>query len=98
MLLLGDEVASLISVQWLHSNPNYPIELLSELDNERNEVRKVEIFADGRMQFANSVAHTLDTVACSPKPDPGVMRVYRLLTRQGDSQDERQEAHAGADH
>jgi hypothetical protein len=39
-------------VEWLHSNPDDPIWLYSELDPNRNELRKVEIVADGRMGYA----------------------------------------------
>ena len=50
-----------IAVRWSHSDRQYPVELFSELDAERNELRKVEIFADGRAQFADETAHTGDT-------------------------------------
>jgi hypothetical protein len=42
-----------IAVQWLHSNRNEPVELYAELDADRNEVREVEVFDDGRAQFAD---------------------------------------------
>jgi hypothetical protein len=34
-----------IRVKWIHSLPNEPITLFSELDDDRYEVRKLEIFA-----------------------------------------------------
>jgi len=43
---------SYLFVRWDHSSPTYPVELYSELDETRNEVRKVEIFADGRRHCA----------------------------------------------
>ena len=39
--------------RWRHSFPNEPILLYSELDGERWELRKVEIFADGRAAYAD---------------------------------------------
>jgi hypothetical protein len=36
-----------IRVQWLHEFQNYPVWLISELDDDRWEIRKVEVFADG---------------------------------------------------
>ena len=44
---------SFIRVYWRHSSPDEPVELLSELDGERFEVRKVEIWADGRSGYAS---------------------------------------------
>jgi hypothetical protein len=42
-----------IAVQWHHGNPDDPVELYSELDEQRYEVRKVEVFRDGRRCFAD---------------------------------------------
>ncbi len=44
---------SYIRVLWLHSSPDYPVELISEIDGQRYEVRKVEIWADGRTGYAS---------------------------------------------
>ena len=41
-----------IKVRWIHDDQNEPILLYSELDSDRWEVRKVEIFADGRIGHA----------------------------------------------
>ena len=43
-----------LRVRWVHQYPNEPVLLLSELDTERYEVRKIEVFADGRKGFASS--------------------------------------------
>lgn len=43
-----------LRVRWVHQHPNEPVLLLSELDAERYEVRKIEIFAGGRKGFASS--------------------------------------------
>jgi hypothetical protein len=42
-----------LKCRWHHSSPDQPIILYSELDEERWEQRKVEIFADGRAGFAD---------------------------------------------
>ena len=41
-----------IKVKWLHTLPDAPVLLYSELNGELWEVRKVEVYADGRMDFA----------------------------------------------
>lgn len=41
-----------IKVKWIHTDPDCPVLLYSELDRECWEVRKVEIFPDGRMGYA----------------------------------------------
>jgi hypothetical protein len=71
-----------IHVRWAHSNPDYPVDLYSELDDESWETRKVEVYADGRVGFAD--AHTefgdtglgevpvppLDEIARDPQFEP----------------------------
>lgn len=39
-------------LQWTHSSPTEPVEILSEHDEDGWERRKVELFADGTMRFA----------------------------------------------
>jgi hypothetical protein len=43
-----------IKVQWLHSHPDEPILLYSELDDARWEIRKVELFPDGSVGYASA--------------------------------------------
>jgi hypothetical protein len=50
-----------IKVRWHHSIPDEPIWLYSELDADRWETRKVEIYTDGRIGFASSTEQTPDT-------------------------------------
>lgn len=47
-----------IKVRWLHDSPEYPTLLYSELDAGMWEVRKVEIYADGRIDFASGDEHS----------------------------------------
>lgn len=42
-----------IRVRWKHPLPNEPVILLSELDDDRYEVRKLEIFRDGSASRAS---------------------------------------------
>jgi hypothetical protein len=44
---------SYIRVQWLHSSSDQPADLWSELNANREEMRKVEIWADGRVGYAS---------------------------------------------
>lgn len=39
--------------KWNHAHGDEPVLMYSELDEERWETRKVEIFRDGKMGFAN---------------------------------------------
>lgn len=43
-----------LCVKWIHSFPDEPVWLYSEIDAERWETRKVEIFADGRYGYASA--------------------------------------------
>jgi hypothetical protein len=45
---------SYIRVRWLHSSPDDPVDLWSELDADREEVRKVEIWSGGRVGYATN--------------------------------------------
>ncbi|WP_224368903.1 DUF6881 domain-containing protein [Hyalangium versicolor] len=41
-----------LKVHWHHSSADTPVLLYSELDAERWEVHKVEVYRDGRHEFA----------------------------------------------
>jgi hypothetical protein len=51
-----------LKVRWIHEHPNEPVVLMSELDEDRYEVRKVEVFADGRIEFASNDHSSGETV------------------------------------
>lgn len=40
---------------WRHSSPTEPIEILSEYDDNGWERRKIELFADGSIGYANEL-------------------------------------------
>jgi hypothetical protein len=60
---------SFIRVRWIHASLDDPVELWSELDQERFEVRKVEIWQNGRTGFASPDQHSEGTML-SEKPVP----------------------------
>lgn len=41
-----------IYVKWVHDLPSEPVHFYSELDADRYEVRKIEIYEDGRIGYA----------------------------------------------
>ena len=41
-----------IKVLWIQHNVDYPIAMYSELSDDRFEVRKVELYADGNLTYA----------------------------------------------
>jgi hypothetical protein len=43
-----------LRVLWSHSSADEPVELLSELDEARFEVRKVEVFRNGQKGYASN--------------------------------------------
>jgi hypothetical protein len=42
-----------LKVKWIHSDPRFPVWKYTELDDDRYETRKVELFADGRCGYAD---------------------------------------------
>ncbi len=58
-----------LQVRWLHGGRDEPVLLLSEFDAQRFEVRKVEVFADGRLGFAGPTeAHGGTELGSAPLP------------------------------
>jgi hypothetical protein len=59
-----------VRVEWKHERPGYPIVLYSELDDARWEVRKVEVFLDGRRGYASADASSGTTeLGLAPIPE-----------------------------
>lgn len=52
---------SYIRVRWRHSSPDDPVDLWSELDADREEFRKVEIWPDGRVGYASNAGEVAGT-------------------------------------
>jgi hypothetical protein len=66
---------SYIRVRWLHSDPEYPVELWSELNERREEVRKVEIWKDGRVGYASHNAEVGGTSFGDGEPLPPLSEI-----------------------
>lgn len=50
-----------LKVKWLHHHPDEPVAIYSEIDQDRWEVRKVEILQDGTSTYASPFYRTGDT-------------------------------------
>lgn len=56
---------------WKHHRSDTPVEIYSELDEERWETRKVEVFADGGLRYSDGVDST-GTCDLSDQPLPPI--------------------------
>jgi hypothetical protein len=61
-LIRHELMVSYLKVEWHHDLPDDPVWLFSELDGERYEVRKVEVYRDGTRTFADSTRHSGTTM------------------------------------
>jgi uncharacterized protein DUF6881 len=61
-------------VIWKHQFPDEPILLYSEVSDDGTETRKIEVFRDGRTQYADADKSTGDTLL-SEKPLPSVEEI-----------------------
>jgi hypothetical protein len=50
-----------IDVTWTHQYPSEPVRIVTEIDADRWETRKLEFFADGRVGWASGDASRYDT-------------------------------------
>ena len=81
-----------LRVRWIHTVPDDPVILYSELDGERWELRKVEVYADGREDYADGKAQsgstllgtvpvpTLDEIAAQPEFEPALITAEEFET------------------
>lgn len=60
-----------ICVKWIHSFSTEPVLIYSELDGNRWEHRKVEVFADGRCDYASESGSKGDS-GLSKEPLPSL--------------------------
>ena len=47
-----------VRLRWIHDHRNMPVWLISELDDENRELRKVEIWRDGTKGYADRQTST----------------------------------------
>jgi len=59
-----------IDVEWRQSNPEYPVRLVSELDDQRNEIRALEFFTSGQVGYASASGEAGGTVLCEAPIPP----------------------------
>jgi hypothetical protein len=52
---------------WTHSFPDDPIEIWSEIGGNRAEIRKLELFRDGRTGYANLITSSGGSQLCDQK-------------------------------
>lgn len=63
-----------IRVKWNHTNPDEPIWLFSELDEDGKELRKVECFKNGFCDFASPNANSgITKLSTGRLPDLSVL-------------------------
>lgn len=63
-----------IAVEWIHSLPDEPILLYSEIDEDRWERRKIELFRDGSAGFADE-EHEDKQTGLSLEPWPSLEEI-----------------------
>lgn len=63
-----------IDVAWVHHFPSEPVRLVSELDSEGRELRKLEFFRDGLVGFADRESEVRGT-RLSETPLPSVAQI-----------------------
>ena|SRR5690606_23619164 len=71
-----------LKVKWLHRLAGEPVLLFSELSDSRKELRKVEVYRDGRYDYADELVTTggavlsetpiptMDEIGADPQFDP----------------------------
>jgi hypothetical protein len=63
-----------IRVRWKHTNPDEPVWLFSELDEQGRELRKMECFRNGFCDYATRTESTGSTLLHTrPLPDLSVI-------------------------
>lgn len=62
---------SYLKVHWKHDSEKQPVAFYCELDDDRMEVRKVELFADGNMYYAYAKGTSGKTLL-APLPMPTI--------------------------
>lgn len=67
-------MTSYVKVQWLHEFAEEPVELFSELDGDRYEVRKVEVYRDGRLDWADASRQT-NSIGLGEAPVPDLEEI-----------------------
>jgi hypothetical protein len=78
-----------ICVKWIHDSPDQPLWLYSELNDERREVRKVEVFRGTRVGWADSSHEVGDTfLSLEPIPPLGEIVAQKEFEPKSITRDE----------
>ena len=65
-----------IKVKWIHTFPDEPVDIYSELDNDRWETRKIEFFADGTNRYVGEDVASIDLDSeLSEEPIPSLIEI-----------------------
>jgi hypothetical protein len=59
---------SYLECEWIHDSPDFPVLLYSELDQDRWETRKVEVFRDGSKGWADADHEVISALGEVPVP------------------------------
>jgi len=90
-----------IDVLWLHTHSEEPFRLVSELDDQRYEVRKLEFCANGIVAYATEETETqntrLGTVPAPPLEEINEDPQFRGTSIEGEAFEALWRLHAGRD-
>ena len=64
-----------LHVRWTHAGETDPVEMYAELDADRYEVRKVEVFRDGRVVGVGSAGSTSKSTRLGELPVPPTVEI-----------------------
>lgn len=64
-----------IDVTWSHAESDYPIRLVSEIDADGYETRKLEFFLDGRVASASSREDDFSDTRLGEVPVPSLLEI-----------------------
>ncbi|GAA3064404.1 DUF6881 domain-containing protein [Actinokineospora globicatena] len=68
--------------EWIHDEAKEPVLLISELDGDRHEVRKVQVYRDGRAAWADG-GHETDEIGLGEVAVPSLEFIKRASGVQG---------------
>lgn len=64
-----------IDVKWSHAETDYPIRMVSEIDADGYETRKLEFFRDGRVASAASRGDDFSDTRLGEVPVPSLLEI-----------------------
>jgi hypothetical protein len=61
-------------VEWHHESPDYPVLLFAEIDDSGMETRKVDVYSDGRWDYADAT-QSVGKTRLSIEPMTGIEEI-----------------------